>query len=122
MYQPSDRVNGTKVTVFRAVSGTIPDAAMENAYSIFKNSDFNRKVLITLTDGDWQGDKAKQEVLMNAVRSMDVATCLVEMTAPGVPPMEGHHGHEFLIGMSSLDDLPKLATKMVDGLLRQSLA
>lgn len=121
MYQPLDRVPGNEVTVFNYVSGTNPDQAIEHAYSIFAGSDFNRKMMISLTDGDWQGDDDLQRSLMSAIREFGVESCLVEFntgyTLPHVP-----HGHEHMVELKSLADLPRLGAAMVDGLLRKNLA
>lgn len=116
MYQPTERAAGHQINVFGAGGSTIPDAALSTAHAIFEGSRHVRKAMISLTDGGWGGKRDVQEALMASIRQMDVATCLVELRSGA--HSGNMHGHEFGITMADLNDLPKLATKMVDGLLR----
>lgn len=116
MYQPHERAAGHEVNVFGAGGGTVPDAALSTALAIFNGSRFARKAMISLTDGGWGGNREFQEKVMGAIRTMGVITCMVEMKSGA--HSGNMHGHEFGVTMKDLRDLPRLATRMVDGLLR----
>lgn len=77
MYQPEERVEPTKMKLFKSFSGTSPDSTLQEAYRLLHGSTRNMKLLLNLTDGAWQGSRIKQDAIMAALNEEGVTTVLM---------------------------------------------
>lgn len=116
LYQPIDKVGKTTMRYFSARSGTTPDAALEEANRLFRVSTRTQKLLVSITDGAWQGDQQKQDRLVDSMKAMEVVTCLIGI---GQAPHGVHHQHEIVHMLSGIQDMPRIAVEIVASALRK---
>ena len=114
-YRPGERA-GAIVPQFSATGGTDPTEALSQAARIFYRSRMANKVLISITDGEWQYQTDDTLAsTMKAITKMNVASLLLGID--NAVANFGKHYHDNGYDMSTIHDLPKAATKLVSTLL-----
>ena len=104
---PDDVIDQDSYDHHYPAGGTSPDAALLEANRIFRQSDKTSKILITITDGDWAGEKSQQDDLLSNMRSNGVESLIVGLVpyySPGNFIKQGDdglwRGHENCVELS----------------------
>jgi hypothetical protein len=119
LYQPNDKVNPRTMQAFATRGGTHPTQALTQAYRMLKTSRRKIKLLITLTDGEWQGDISRQEQLVSAIGDLDVVTSLMFITGRD-EKFDKHtlarhgHNHQIVTHISDAEALTRNAVQIVE--------
>src|SRR4029077_354015 len=77
MYQPNEKVKKSTMRLFDARSATDPDAGLTEALRLFNKTTRTQRLLVAITDGDWQGDPAHQAACIQSMHDLGVVTCLI---------------------------------------------
>jgi hypothetical protein len=116
--RPDDRMY-----VPKSLGGTDPESALNEAWRIIAGSEARNRLMVVMTDGEWEGQwgppnvhgrsvmvSERSDALIGAMRDAGVATVMAFL-----PPKYGSanaevpmHGCEFGGRIESLDDLPRL--------------
>ena len=118
LYQPSEKARGN-VPVLGTGGGTDPTSALKQARLILSKSHQANKVLVTVTDGAWQGDEAPRLRIMKDLNKMGVTTMLLGMGR--ARSRYGKHGHQDGHDITSISELPRVVTKMVANIMRNAV-
>jgi hypothetical protein len=117
-YRPGDRAP-SQVPIFSSSGGTYPMEPLNHALRIFYKSQAANKVLITVTDGEWDGNEWDYVKLLKSMSKIGVSSLILGIA--GAVKHHGLHGHDHGHDMKALSDLPKAATKLVAGLMNNAV-
>jgi hypothetical protein len=106
----------------RASGGTDPKTALGEAWQVLSGSQATNRLLIVMTDGEWQGDEKGQDQLIAAMSQRDVATVMAYLPDEytrryrhrdaGQIPM---HGCQYGGSIDDLTELPRLFGEVAYG-------
>jgi hypothetical protein len=115
--RPDDRM-----FVPRANGGTDPKTALGEAWQVLSGSPATNRLLIVMTDGEWQGDEKGQDQLIAAMGQRDVATVMAflpdEWTRSRIDRNGGQipmHGCQYGGRIDELTELPRLFGEVAFG-------
>lgn len=116
IYQPGEKAK-SKVSMLATMGGTDPTSALGQAQRIFSKSHAPSKMLVTITDGAWQGNDTQIRSLLRAMHANEVSSMLLGLgNAFGYYGKHDHHiGHD----LTSISDMPRAVTKVVSAMMRQ---
>lgn len=79
LYAPADRVTSSQYENFGAGGyGTDPLDAMHRAYNVLSRSSANRRILITITDGEWNGQtRMESDAIVQRINGLRGATSII---------------------------------------------
>ena len=122
VYQPGEKARPNKVPVLSTAGGTDPTTALEQVNRILAKSQSPNKVLITITDGQWNGgtewDKTVYGPRMKSIHKTGAVSLLLGLD--GAKRTYGKHHHTEGHDISSVTELPIAATKLVSALMRKA--
>jgi hypothetical protein len=120
LFQPSDRANPAGVPKVNANGGTDPTSALQQARRILTKSQQPNKVLITVTDGQWQSNDHEVRKIMKAIHRGGATSMLLGLD--NARERYGKHHHVEAHDMRTIHDLPRAALKLVGGIMRAKVA
>lgn len=113
MYGPNDRISRTQMKVFPSIGGTNPTGALQEAFKILHGSKRTMRLMLSVTDGAWGGDRRKQDAIISALNAEGVVTALLFLSTRawdmGDGAARGHTIHQTVTEPSSI---AVLATKI----------
>lgn len=109
LYQPTEKVDPTRMRLFGARSSTIPDGALQEAHRLLVTSNRSQKLLVSITDGDWQGNRRKQDDTVKALNGIGVVTVCIGI---GAAPNDAHL-HSVFHHLRDIRQMPVIATGIV---------
>lgn len=118
VWQPADRAHPGKVPQMYSGGGTDPTSSYEQAARVLATSQKPNKVLITLTDGSWSGDEQKRLRMLKHLHKQGVITMLLGFGR--AYEAYGKHGHLQGHDIARLNELPKMAAKLVSEIMRNA--
>ena len=126
LYQPTEKVKRKELRRFPIRGGTVPLGALSMAYRMLSASRRKIKIMITLTDGDWLGEREKQDTLVKAINGLDVVTSLMFIGSANADKSakvdERHrHNHQITTRISDPSDLTKNAVQMVEAAMARNV-
>lgn len=116
LFQPSDKANPAGVPNVSSNGGTNPTSALYQAQHILSKSHQPNKVLITVTDGQWQSDEKEIFKILKSMHRIGVTSMLLGLDR--ARERYGKHSHIEAHDLSSINELPKAALKLVGGIMR----
>lgn len=119
LFQPSDKAHPAEVPAIRADGGTNPMSGLDQALRILSKSQEPNKVLITVTDGQWQCNDTEVRKLMKPMQRAGVVSMLLGLE--NAVAQNGAHHHTEAHDMTTIRDLPKAALKLVGGIMRSKV-
>lgn len=117
LYQPTEKVDRTRMRLFNSRSSTYPDAALQEAHRLFRASNRSQKLLVSITDGAWQGNASKQAAFMKAMHQEGVISCIIGI---GYAPQgeAGRNNHMIHHHLPGIEQMPKVALDIVQESLK----
>lgn len=112
-YQPNEKVPA-RIQVVNSMGGTNPYSALEQAMRIFDRTHKPNRLLVSVTDGGWMGDGPS---LVAKMRKRGVMTMLLGLDK--AVERYGSHNHEVARDLNRINELPKVVTLAVEGIIRQ---
>lgn len=109
LYQPTEKVEATQMRLFGHRTATIPDGALKEAHRLLTTSTRSQKLLVSITDGDWQGNRKAQDGYVTDMNNNGVVTACIGIA--GVRP--DHHCHQVYHELSDIRQMPQVATSIV---------
>lgn len=115
LFQPSQKAK-PQVPVIRADGGTDPTSAYEQALRIFAKSGAHNKILVNVTDGQWQWNDARGAQMIRTLHGMGVSTMVLGLDR--AVEYYGKHYHKVGHDITSVTELPKAVLKWVSDIMR----
>ena len=121
LMQPDEKASPNSMKLFGHKSTTNPTDALMEAHRLLDGSDRSIKMLLSQTDGAWQGNQNKQNDIVKSLRAMDVTTVMMHLYTGGWANDIEAHGHEIVMSIDSTDDIAKVANKIVQEAMRKNI-
>lgn len=115
LFQPNDKA-GPSIPIVNSGGGTNPMSALQQAHLILSKSNAPNKVMINVTDGSWSCGERYVKPLMKHLHGQGTVTMLLGLN--GAVASYGAHFHQHHHDLESVRDLPKVALKLVAGIMR----
>jgi Mg-chelatase subunit ChlD len=119
LFGPNEKVPRGKTPFFGTWGGTNAEACVDKAYNILARSQANNRVLITITDGQWQGDVAKCDGKIAELSRAGVTTLLFGMGAQTVQRY-GKHNHDIGVDINTVEQVVDVAKRLVESVVRRA--
>lgn len=116
LWQPRDKAQ-TAIPIVSTGGGTDPTSALVEAHLVLSKSNQPNKVLITLTDGQWNGNAVTLKKIMRSLHGQGVHSLLLTIDNASY---YGSHGYQTAHELENVSDLPKAALKLVAAILRSA--
>lgn len=119
LWSPRHKVSRNQRAHLDANGGTDPLHALIAAALIFERSPLRHKVLITMTDGEWNHQTESQcSGVVQRMNKADVVTALYQYTSDW-DGGNNNHGHTIMRSSSKMSDLSDLAKDLVGQLAKK---
>lgn len=109
LYQPTESVEPTRMRLFGHRSSTVPDGALQEAHRLLTTSRRSQKLLVSITDGDWQGNRKRQDGFVSNMNAIGVVTVCIGI---GYAPNDRHMHRDFH-HLTDIRQMPAIATDIV---------
>ena len=117
LFQPTDKA-GPRIPVVSDGGGTDPTSALNEAYKVLRKSHQPNKVLITVTDGGWQGHDDHYRAYMKNMHKLGVHSMILGLD--NAVKVYGKHDHSIGHDIANVGGLPKAALSLVSAILRNA--
>lgn len=117
LFQPSQKAK-PQVPVIASNGGTDPTSAYEQAVRIFSKSGAHNKILVNVTDGQWQGDDREYAKLLRTLHAQEVSTMILGLC--NAVSRHGKHYHKVGHDITTVGELPKAVLKWVSDIMRSA--
>jgi Mg-chelatase subunit ChlD len=119
LYRKSERLDGATMRNFAAGGGTNPETTLQMAHHILTHSPATNKLLVMITDGDWSGVAAADE-LIASMKKFGVFTmlfCLDVQRIQAVSTRWADHGCQVAKIIHDPMDMIVLVKQVVAGIM-----
>lgn len=117
LFQPSEKAK-VQVPVINTMGGTDPSSALQQALTILGKSHMPNKVLVTVTDGQWQGRDEDYKDVMKSLKRLGVTSMLLGLG--NAQKHYGKHYHDIGHDIDRAQDLPKAVLALVGQIMRSA--
>lgn len=120
LYRATEKASGSMIPQVNSGGGTNPTSALAEAHKVLLKSNEPNKVLITVTDGQWNVNESENLRLMRSLTAMGATTMLLGLD--DAVQSYGAHNHQISHDLDTVRELPKAALKVVTQIMRMAAA
>lgn len=118
LFGANEKVPRSMTPIFGTWGGTRANECVDKAYNILSRSQATNKVLITITDGQWQGEVHKADAKIHELARGGCATVIFGLNRSVTS--YGKHGHDIGVDITQVGDVVEVAKRLVESIVRRN--